>query len=160
MRVLGIVFAGTAQRPQMTAFARDVLGMTPAQVTGVEADLFDLPDGSSFAVASPQGMGATDRSVGFLVDDIDVALLPALPRAGRASLRARGAARPRDLTGSGRVESPHPLARAAEDAEHLSGPCPVLPNQCGIAVSNSAPSPATRTESLSPRISRTRPDRT
>jgi glyoxylase I family protein len=40
----------------------------------VEADLFDLPDGSSFAVASPQGMGATARSVGFLVDDIEAAV--------------------------------------------------------------------------------------
>ena len=76
MNIQGIVFAGTgtAARPQMAAFARDVLGLTPAQVTGVEADLFDLPDGSSFAVASPQGMGATDRSVGFLVDDIEGAV--------------------------------------------------------------------------------------
>jgi glyoxylase I family protein len=48
--------------------------MASACVAGVEADLFDLPDGSSFAVASPQGMGATDRSVGFLVDDIELAV--------------------------------------------------------------------------------------
>lgn len=76
MKIHGIVFAGsgTAARPQMAAFVRDVLGLTPAHVAGVEADLFDLPDGSSFAVASPQGMGATDRSLGFLVDDIETAM--------------------------------------------------------------------------------------
>jgi glyoxylase I family protein len=74
--VQGIVFAGTATsaRPEMRTFLREVLGMLPASVEGVEADLFDLPDGSSFAVASPQGMGATERSVGFLVDDIDQAV--------------------------------------------------------------------------------------
>src|SRR5687768_2402074 len=67
VHVQGIVFAGTgtAARPEMAAFVRDVLGLTPAHVSGVEADLFDLPDGSSFAVASPEGMGATDRSLGF-----------------------------------------------------------------------------------------------
>ena len=40
---------------------------------GVEADLFELPDGSTFAVATPGGMGATARSIGFLVDDLDAA---------------------------------------------------------------------------------------
>jgi glyoxylase I family protein len=76
MRIQGITFAGTgtAARPQMTAFARDVLGMRQVQVASVEADLFDLPDGSSFAVASAGGMGATQRSIGFLVDDIDAAV--------------------------------------------------------------------------------------
>jgi hypothetical protein len=48
--------------------------MVPALVEGVEADLFDLPDGSSFALASPHGMGATERSLGFLVDDLDQAV--------------------------------------------------------------------------------------
>lgn len=76
MIIRGIVFAGTATtaRHEMVVFVRDVLGLVPAQVTGIEADLFDLPDGSSFAVASPQGMGATQRSLGFLVDDIDRAV--------------------------------------------------------------------------------------
>ena len=58
----------------MREFLQEVLGMVPASVEGVEADLFDMPDGSSFAVASPQGMGATDRSLGFLVDDLDQAV--------------------------------------------------------------------------------------
>ena len=45
--IKGIVFAGTATtaRPEMVAFVRDVLGLMPAQVTGMEADLFNLPDG-------------------------------------------------------------------------------------------------------------------
>jgi catechol 2,3-dioxygenase-like lactoylglutathione lyase family enzyme len=76
LRVKGIVFAGTATsaRPEMGTFLREVLGMVPTSVSGVEADLFDLPDGSSFAVASPEGMGATARSLGFLVDDVDQAM--------------------------------------------------------------------------------------
>jgi glyoxylase I family protein len=76
MRILGITFAGssTAARPEMAAFLRDVLGLAPAHIEGVEADLFQLPDGSSFAVASPEGMGQTERSLGFLVDDIDGAV--------------------------------------------------------------------------------------
>ncbi len=76
MIVKGIVFAGTATgaRSEMPEFLHDVLGMVPASVQGVEADLFDLPDGSSFAVASPQGMGATERSLGFLVDNLDQAV--------------------------------------------------------------------------------------
>ena len=76
MEVLGLVFAGTGThaRPQMTAFVRDVLGLAPVRVAGVEADLFDLPDGSSFAVASAGGMGTTERSIGFLVRDIEAAV--------------------------------------------------------------------------------------
>lgn len=85
MIVRGIVFAGTATeaRREMRQFAQEVLGMTPAAVGGVEADLFDLPDGSAFAVASPGGMGRTDRSLGFLVDDVDAAVAD-LVRAGIA----------------------------------------------------------------------------
>jgi catechol 2,3-dioxygenase-like lactoylglutathione lyase family enzyme len=75
MRILGIVFAGTATalRPQMSAFVETVLGLSPTKVDGVEADLFTMPDGSTFAVASPDGMGATERALGFLVDDLAAA---------------------------------------------------------------------------------------
>jgi glyoxylase I family protein len=77
MQIKGIVFVGTSTtaRVEMTAFARDVLGLVPAEVEGVEADIFDLPDGSSFAVASPGGMGTTQRTIGFLVDDVEQALV-------------------------------------------------------------------------------------
>ena len=75
MRILGLVFAGTStpHRSQMADFLADTLSLPRAQVAGVEADLFALPDGSSFAVASPGGMGDTPRSIGFLVDDLDAA---------------------------------------------------------------------------------------
>lgn len=100
MNIQGIVFAGTgtAARAQMTAFTRDVLGLAPSRVTGVEADLFDLPDGSSFAVASPQGMGATDRSVGFLVQDIDQAV---------RELRAGGTIVDEEISGNDRERYVH-----------------------------------------------------
>jgi catechol 2,3-dioxygenase-like lactoylglutathione lyase family enzyme len=44
------------------------------EVAGVEADLFSLPDGSSFAVASRGGMGESSRSLGFLIADLDEAI--------------------------------------------------------------------------------------
>ena len=75
MQVKGIVFAGTATpaRAEMSRFVRDVLGLLPGQVEGIEADLFDLPDGSSLVVAFVDGIGDTERSVGFLVDDVEAA---------------------------------------------------------------------------------------
>jgi glyoxylase I family protein len=75
MQVLGLVFAGssTEHRAAMSAFLRDVLAMTPIGVDGIEADVFELPDGSTFAVSSPGGMGQTARSIGFLVDDLAAA---------------------------------------------------------------------------------------
>ena len=100
MDVRGIVFAGTATdaRTEMSAFVREVLGLVPAGVVGVEADLFDLPDGSSFAVASPQGMGATERSLGFLVGDIAQATL---------ELRAAGVAVDEEISGNARERYVH-----------------------------------------------------
>jgi hypothetical protein len=72
VRIIGLVFVGTRtrSRPEMAEFVRDVLGLVPADVSGVNADLFELPDGSTFAVAAtnePRG----DRTVGFLVEDLD-----------------------------------------------------------------------------------------
>ena len=58
----------------MTEFVSDVLGVPRHHVEGVEADLFKLPDGSSFAVASPGGMGDSARSLGFLVASLDEAV--------------------------------------------------------------------------------------
>ncbi len=58
----------------MKAFVSEVLGLRARDVEDVEADLFGLPDGSSFAVASPGGMGDSERSVGFLVESLDEAV--------------------------------------------------------------------------------------
>ena len=58
----------------MSEFVAEVLGLAARQVAGIEADLFELPDGSSFAVASPGGMGESARSLGFLVEDLDLAI--------------------------------------------------------------------------------------
>jgi catechol 2,3-dioxygenase-like lactoylglutathione lyase family enzyme len=76
IRVLGLVFAGSAtdRRAEMAEFLRGTLGLTPVDDDGVEADLFELPDGSRFAVSGPGGMGETTRSIGFLVDDLDAAV--------------------------------------------------------------------------------------
>jgi len=75
MRILGLVFAGTStpHRSEMANFLSTTLSLPRLQVDGVEADLFELPDGSSFAVASPGGMGDTPRTIGFLVEDLDEA---------------------------------------------------------------------------------------
>ncbi len=58
----------------MSEFVSEVLGLRSRHVEGVEADLFELPDGSSFAVASPGGMGDSARSLGFLVASLDEAV--------------------------------------------------------------------------------------
>jgi catechol 2,3-dioxygenase-like lactoylglutathione lyase family enzyme len=75
VRILGLTFAGTStpHREEMVRFLQDDLGLTRATVEGMEADVFGLPDGSTFAVASPGGMGDTQRSIGFLVDDLEAA---------------------------------------------------------------------------------------
>ena len=83
MQILGLVFAGTAteHRAGMTRFLAEVLVLPRVEVPGVEADLFRLADGSHVAVAAPGGMGDTQRSIGFLVDDLDDAVAT-LERAG------------------------------------------------------------------------------
>jgi glyoxylase I family protein len=76
MQVLGLVFAGTAtgQREEMTRFLTDVLGLASASVAGASADMFELPDGSTFAVSGPRELGETSRTLGFLVADVDAAV--------------------------------------------------------------------------------------
>jgi catechol 2,3-dioxygenase-like lactoylglutathione lyase family enzyme len=72
MHVRGITFVGTrtTARAEMAEFVQDVLGLQP--VAGDEAEVFALPDGSSFAVTSPDDDGP-ERTVGFLVDDVTAA---------------------------------------------------------------------------------------
>ena len=75
MLIKGIAFAGvsTGARSEMSRFLADVLQLSRDDIDDIEADVFALPDGSTFAVASPGGMGDTQRSVGFLVDDVALA---------------------------------------------------------------------------------------
>ena len=74
MRITGLTFVGTRTdaRIEMADFVRNVLRLVPADISGVDADMFELPDGSSFAVAAADGM--PERTVGFLVEDLDVAI--------------------------------------------------------------------------------------
>ncbi|HSC90873.1 MAG TPA: hypothetical protein VLB86_04380 [Gaiellaceae bacterium] len=76
MKLLGLVFAGSAtdRRPELARFCEGVLGLVPAPVPGVDADVFSLPDGSRFAVAGPRELGETSRTIGFLVVDLDEAV--------------------------------------------------------------------------------------
>ena len=82
MKIAGLVFVGTrtSARAEMTGFVRDVLGLAVADLPGVDADVFGLPDGSSFAV-TPSEEPWGERTVGFLVEDLDSAA---------AELRAAG----------------------------------------------------------------------
>jgi catechol 2,3-dioxygenase-like lactoylglutathione lyase family enzyme len=83
MRILGITFVGTrtGARPEMACFVRDVLGLEQVSSRGLDAEVFALADGSSFAVTSPDGTDDTERTIGFLVEDITEAA---------AELRAAG----------------------------------------------------------------------
>jgi catechol 2,3-dioxygenase-like lactoylglutathione lyase family enzyme len=76
MEVRGLVFAGTAtkERAATSSFLRDVLGLSPVPLAGVDIDLFALPDGTAFAVAPAGSMGETRRTIGFRVDDLEAAI--------------------------------------------------------------------------------------
>jgi catechol 2,3-dioxygenase-like lactoylglutathione lyase family enzyme len=75
MHLQGITFVGTrtAARTAMVEFVRDVLGLAPARIDGIDAAVFALPDGSSFAVTSQNEAAGGERTVGFLVDDVEQA---------------------------------------------------------------------------------------
>ncbi len=84
MEVLGLVFAGSAthRREPMTRLVEDVLGLHRVSDAGADVDMFELPDGSRFAVADEREEGGgTSRTIGFLVADVDAAA---------AELRAAG----------------------------------------------------------------------
>ena len=83
MKIRGIFCAGTAttQRGAMAAFVEGVLGLARASHAG-DADMFELPDGTRFAVADErEEHPGTSRTIGFLVDDVRSARL-ALVAAG------------------------------------------------------------------------------
>jgi glyoxylase I family protein len=73
LQILGLVFAGTAtdQRPDMSRFVRETLGLESVEMGGVDADVFALEDGSHFAVAGPRDGGETSRTIGFQVANLE-----------------------------------------------------------------------------------------
>ena len=75
MQIDGITFVGTRTeaRLEMAEFVRDVLGLDPVRVDGIDAEVFAMPDGSSFAVTSPDRPDDIERTVEFLVADIEQA---------------------------------------------------------------------------------------
>ncbi len=83
MNIEGLVFVGTRtdERQEMARFVQDVLGLRPTTGHGFDAEVFDLPDGSSFVVTSPEVPADLGRTVGFKVADLDAAC---------AELRAAG----------------------------------------------------------------------
>ena len=73
MHIRGLVFAGafTDRRGEMTAFVETVLGLARAPHASEFADMFQLADGTRFAVADERDdRPGTSRTVGFLVDDV------------------------------------------------------------------------------------------
>jgi glyoxylase I family protein len=58
----------------MARFVREVLGFAPADVSGIDADLFELPDRSTFVVADADEADG-ERTVGFRVEDLDAAIV-------------------------------------------------------------------------------------
>ncbi len=72
MEIRGITFVGTRTpaREQMSVFVRDVLGFAVADPDGMDAEMFTLPDGSSFVVTSHDESDNGERTVGFLVEDV------------------------------------------------------------------------------------------
>ncbi|SRR6266540_3630196 len=100
MHLHGITFVGTrtTARTAMAEFVRDVLGLAPARVDGMDAEVFALPDGSSFAVTSEDGDEGAERTVGFLVDDVERAA---------TELRAAGIAMDDEVSSSARQRYIH-----------------------------------------------------
>lgn len=77
MEILGLVFAGTAthQRGPMARFVEEALGLQRVQSGGMDADMFELPDGAHFAVAGERHQGGgTSRTIGFRVVDLERAI--------------------------------------------------------------------------------------
>ncbi|MCU1398366.1 MAG: protein of unknown function, putative Glyoxalase/bleomycin domain [Acidimicrobiales bacterium] len=76
MEILGLVFAGTAtdRRTAMSDFVERTLGLRRAAGYDGDASMFELPDGSRFAVHHEyDDRPGTTRTIGFLVADVDVA---------------------------------------------------------------------------------------
>jgi glyoxylase I family protein len=115
MRVVGLTFVGsrTTRRAEMTAFARDVLGLAAGPTHGMDADVFPLPDGSTFVVADAEVDGEGDRTIGLLVEDLDEAV---------AELRAAGVEMDSEISANQRQRYVHfrpPDGRLYELVENI-----------------------------------------
>ena len=99
MQILGLTFVGTfsPSRAAMATFVRDVLGVPSVDARGMDADLFELPDGTTLAVTG-SGDGDAGRTVGLLVDDLDAAV---------AELRAAGVATDDEVSSNERERYVH-----------------------------------------------------
>ena len=76
MEIRGLVFAGTAtdRHVAMAAFVQHTLGLRADPDSTSTAEMFNLPDGSRFAVHPERDdNGGTSRTIGFLVDDVEAA---------------------------------------------------------------------------------------
>ena len=76
MEILGFVFAGTAtdRRAAMSDFVEHTLGLRRSANYEGDASMFELPDGSRFAVHDEyHDQPGTTRTIGFLVTDIGAA---------------------------------------------------------------------------------------
>jgi hypothetical protein len=76
VEILGLVFAGTAtdHSSEMSSFVSGTLGLPRAAIGGTGAHMFELPDGSHFAVHGPREQGDTARTIGFRVRDLEGAV--------------------------------------------------------------------------------------
>jgi hypothetical protein len=77
MEIRGIGFVGshTQAHGEMGSFLEDVLGLSPITIDGVGAELFATGSGDVFAVAPlSEEDDATERTIGFLVGDLDGAI--------------------------------------------------------------------------------------
>jgi catechol 2,3-dioxygenase-like lactoylglutathione lyase family enzyme len=83
MEIVGIVFAGTAtdRSDEMSSFLEETLGLRRVATGGTDAAVFELADGSHFAVHGLREDGDSSRTIGFHVRDLDAAI---------AELRAAG----------------------------------------------------------------------
>src|SRR3954468_11643389 len=78
MEIRGIGFVGSHSpaHVELSAFFRNVLGLTPITVDGVQAELFAAANGDVLAAASPyEDDGTAERTIGLLVDDLDGAVV-------------------------------------------------------------------------------------
>jgi catechol 2,3-dioxygenase-like lactoylglutathione lyase family enzyme len=114
MEILGLTFVAshTDAHAAMVRFGQDVLGLTPRRVEGMDATVFDLPDGTTFGVNEIDPGDTAERTVGFRVADVETAA---------AELRAAGLETDDEISVNDRYRYLHfraPDGRLYELVEH------------------------------------------